>query len=415
MNTDDNIDEHRKSVLEKRQKCMDKVEENFPGRWKILNVCLAARAILEIKSITLPFMLVILGPPSAGKTTILRMIESLPNAFTVDSFTAKSFVSHYAGKKKEDLERDDIMTQIKDKIFLVLDLAPTFSVNEESLGEIIGILTSVLDGRGYKKSSGVYGVRGYGPTFFVLIGAAVDVAKKIWALIAQLGPKMFFLRMDMQISYEEEQQKILDNMNGVEYEQKLKEVNECLKEYWDAVKLLLAPEGGKIVWNTAMDQPGILLSITKYGQILARLRGHVPTDRTEGTGGSNYGYMEPTIEDAERATRYLYNLARGNAVWHGRNYVTEDDLSVIRSIVLSSAAKERCELLKMLIRNNGQVTSAEFMQQRMVSRSTVLKTMKQLEVLGLVDEITVPGTTKDFKAIRLKDHFMWILENKQNE
>ncbi len=414
-NANDNFEERRESIRTLYQTCMEKIEKDFPGRANIAKIGLAVRAILEIEGITLPFMLVILGPPGAGKTTILRIIESLPDSYTLDSFTPNAFVSHYAGKRKEDLDRDDLLTQIKDKIFLVFDLAPLFTVKEENLGQIIGILTSILDGRGYKKSSGVYGVRGHGPTFFVLIGAAVDVSKSIWAMIAQLGPKMFFYRMDIQLSYEEEQKKIRDSLDKDKevYEQKIQEISNILKEYWDALRTFLAPNGGKIVWDAARDDPLVVLRIVECAQILARLRGHIPTDRTEGTGGSNYGYTDPIIEDPERAARYLYNLARGSAVCHGRNYITMDDLSVVMDIVLSSASKERIDLLKLLIANNGQITTDQFLEKRRGTRSTALKTMKQLEILGLVDEITVPATTKHCKAIRLKEQFRWILADKK--
>ncbi|MCH7560565.1 MAG: HTH domain-containing protein [Thaumarchaeota archaeon] len=390
------------------------MEKNFPGKFWILEIVLAARAILEIKGITLPFMMVILAPPASGKSTVMILIELLPKAYSLDKFTPRAFQSHMAGRSIESLEKNDLLTKIKGKIFLVSDLAPLFSASDDDIRENFGTLTRLLDGKGLKTSSGVHGERSSGPVFFIWIGGAVEVSKNIWSLIAKLGPKMFFLRIRLEMTYDEEQHKIMENMmSKEEYETKIDEVKEKLVEYWDAVTSFPLQEDSKVVWDKSKESPDVVLVIVKHAQLLARLRGYVPTDKTEGTGGSNYGFQEPIIEDPERATRYLYNLVRGFALGQGRNYIIEEDVSIIKQIVMSSAAKERVELLKLLIKNNGEVTVTQLMDARGVTRSTALKTMKLLKILGLVDEIKLPGSTKDISAIRLKDHFRWILENKE--
>lgn len=410
---EDNLEEHRKLVLEKQFRLKEVGEKHFPGKFSVLMTCLAVKAITLIDGVGLPFMLVLLGPPSSGKSTIIAMIASLPDALSVDSFTPKALVSHYASKLKEDLEKDDLLKQIADKIFLTPDLAPLFSSRDDKLIEIIGMLTRILDGQGYKSSSGVHGQRGYDKIFFVWIGAMVDVPKNIWPLIARLGAKQFFLRLDRDISYEEEQKKILQNMSGMTYDQKIKEVNDDLKEYWDAVRSFPLQKDGKIIWDTARDDQSAVLKIVEHSQLLARLRAHTPTDKTEKTSGSNYGFLTPIIEDPERATFSLYNLARGHAIDHGRNYITHEDLSVVEPVVLSSAPKERVELLKLLIENNGEVNSTQFMIYKNVTRTTALRTMKQLEILGLVDMTEYSTKTKPRSAIRLKEPFRWLLKDNQ--
>ena len=412
MSSKDNS-EYLRDLLEKRQALIEIMEKNFSGLWLILEISLASRAILEIKGIRLPLMVIILGPPSSGKTTVLILIEALPKAYSVDTFTPRSFQSHYSSKKKEDLEKDDLLTKMKDKMFLTPELAPLFSARDEDVLANIGLLTRLLDGHGLKTISGVHGERSSGPVFFVWIGAAVDVSKNIWSLIAQLGPKMFFLRMSLDLTYEEEHEKILKNLKSDEDERKLDEVKKKLLEYWNAVTSFPLQEEGKIIWDKSKESSDIMKMIVEHAQLLARLRGHVPVDKTAGTGGSNYGFLEPIIESPERAARYLYNLVRGHALCQGRNYIIKDDVSIIRPIVMSSAAKERIELLKLLIANNGEVSVTQLMEARGVTRTTALKTMKLLEILGLVEIVMVPSKTKLSSGIRLKDHFRWILEDKE--
>ena len=416
MSTDieERLREHVKRVLEARQDLREEYEKHFLGKFWILETCLAARAILAILGITLPLMIVILAPPGTGKSTALVLIEELPDSYSLDSFTAKAIQSHYASKTKEDLEKNDLIAKIRNKIFLTSDLAPLFTARDEDIVSILGILTRLLDGKGLKTSSGVHGERSSGPAFFVWIGGAVEVSKNIWNLIARLGPKMFFLRVDLNLTYEEEEQKIMDSMlSKEEYEAKIEQIKKKLVSYWDAVVSFPLQENGKVIWDKSRESSEIMRKIVNRAQFLARFRGYVPVDMTEGTGGSNYGFQEPIIEDPERATRYLYNLVKGFALCQGRNYIVDEDIRVIDPIVMSSAAKERIELLKLLIKNNGEVATSQFMDERGVTRTTALKTMKLLEILGLVDAVTVAGGTKPSHGIRLKEQFRWILEDKE--
>jgi len=146
--------------------------------------------------------------------------------------------------------------------------------------------------------------------------------------------------------------------------------------------------------------------------LLAKVRGYVPSDNTKYSNGSDYAFISPIIEDPNRAAHALYNVIRGNALCNGRNYIIDTDVSIIRKIVLSSASRERVELVKLLIENNGELTSTQLVECRKVSKMTALKIMKQLEILGLVDRVKVSGITKNFVAIRLKEQFRWILDEK---
>lgn len=397
-------------ILEKRRILVEKHEKHFPGKLWVLKTCLAVKAVTLISDVTLPVMVILTGPPSAGKSTEITIIGSLPDSLSLDSFTPKAFVTQMANKTEEQLRDIDLLKQIENKMFLTSDLAPLFSVRDDSLGEILGILTRVLDGQGYTSSSGAHGRRGYDKIFFVWIGAVVDVSKKVWAMISSMGPKMYFLRIDVDVSYEEEQNKIIENMKGISYEQKIREVVEPLKEYWSLLKEFSNQKAGKIVWDYAREDPSLMVKIAEHSQLLARLRGHVPTDPSSRRGGSDYEFLPPTIEDPNRATQVLYNIVRGYALCQCRNYIVEDDIKIITQIVMSSAPRERIQLLKLLRKNNGEIDTRQVMTELKVSRSTALKTMKQFEILGLVDEVKKAGITKPFVAIRLKEYFGWILK-----
>jgi hypothetical protein len=61
--------------------------------------------------------------------------------------------------------------------------------------------------------------------------------------------------------------------------------------------------------DSTKDEEAAVRQIIKLGQLLARLRGVVPTWETHGTQGSDYSYCLPTIEEPGRAITQLRNLA----------------------------------------------------------------------------------------------------------
>lgn len=399
-----------KLVLEKKEKLRLVHEKYFPGKFWVLETCLSVKLILSIEGNTLPFMLIMMGQPSVGKSTEISFVDFPEDSYSVDSFTPKAMLSHMANKSEDELSKIDILGKIDNKAFLVSDLSPLFSVSDDNLLEIIGMFVRILDGQGYRKDSGAHSQRKYDKVFFVMIGAIVEVPRKVWPIIASLGPKMYFLRIDNDISFEEEQEKILENLKGISYEKKVSEIKQAVKEYLDVLKEFPIQKDGKILWDSEKEDEQVKKRLVQLSQLLARLRGYVPVEYTKGQGGSNYTFLSPTIEDANRATVSLYNLAKGHAVSCVRNFITEDDLSVVKKVVLSSAPKERIELLKVLVANNGELTSTQFMEAKNVTRMTALRTMKQMEILGLVDEVKIPTVTKPCTAIRLKSHFMWLVE-----
>ena len=143
-------------------------------------------------------------------------------------------------------------------------------------------------------------------------------------------------------------------------------------------------------------------------QVLAKLRAFLPTKDTAGTSGSNYGYEQSIEEDPERASHQMYNLAKGHAVLFGRNYITQNDLKVVLDVALSSASRERVMLFELLLKS-GKLSTSKIMDEFGTTNDTALKKMKEFELLGLVENIKIPGTTKPESAINLKKDYHWFL------
>ena len=95
---------------------------------------------------------------------------------------------------KKQLRKIDLLPKLQNRLFLTPELAPVFTANEDELRKSLGIITRILDGHGLETDSGAQGHRKYGKTFFVWIGAGVEIPFRVWQLLGTLGHKIYFLR-----------------------------------------------------------------------------------------------------------------------------------------------------------------------------------------------------------------------------
>ena len=161
------------TLQEKYQNLCDVVQKNMPEIWPGLEFVLSILRILNIEGCTLPFIGIILGRPSSGKTVIIDLLRKWYCSFYTDNFTARSFVSHStAVASKQDLQEIDLLPKIKDKMFLTPELSPTFTAKDDDLTQLLGIITRIADGHGFVSDSGAHGHRGYDENImFVWAGA----------------------------------------------------------------------------------------------------------------------------------------------------------------------------------------------------------------------------------------------------
>ncbi|HEY9388009.1 MAG TPA: hypothetical protein VIP70_13290 [Nitrososphaeraceae archaeon] len=361
------------------------VKQNIPSLWLPLEFVLSIKYILNIAEITLPFAGIVLGAPSTLKTVSLIMLNKWPQTFYTDHFTSKSLVSHStAVMSKEELTEIDMLPRWKNKLVLLPELAPIFTARDEDLIHLLGIFIRVLDGQGYQSDSGAHGHRGYDEKImFVLAGASVDIPYKVYKALGYLGPKLYFLRLPKETKTPEQR---LANLKE-SFAEKEQKIQSALFDYlkWLEIRPDMAVDKEsslpKIQWDYSKDDNETLKYIIKLADLLAPLRGVSQTWETRGTQGSDYGYTIPIVEDPSRAATQLYNLARGHALYQGRNYVTKEDISLIIKVVLSTGPVERVSILDKLIADDGDLTTSQIIGALSISPQTARKTMIELTLL----------------------------------
>jgi hypothetical protein len=453
-NPDLTFEQWSNTLNEKRLKFDDKVIEYFPDKLSLAEFELSIKTILNIEDINLPFMGIVFAVPSSLKTAFFEFLRKLPYSYFSDKFTAKSFVSHSAAISKDKLATVDLLPRIKDKIILTPELSPLFTGKDDDIREQFGVITRVIDGKGFESESGVHGQRGYhGSYMFTWLGAAVDIPSNVYKFLSTIGFKIYFLRSPRTEVTEDELVEQLTSSK--KFNEKMEEIEKLLMDYliWFEVCPISVDKDNnnqaKIEWNIEKDDKDAIKIIAKLALLLAHIRGHVlvfkntdyddrlpivekhqqqqyltqqqqgleqqprqhpNTDKKEIQYFQAFSHGVPIIEHPSRANQQLYNLARGHALSYGRNYITKEDLKLVIRVVLSTASIERVLILDLLIANKGTLTTSQITKSMNISNNTAKYTMTQFKGLELVTmERTTANTSNSEYKITLNSKFHWFL------
>ena len=405
-------EEWQRICEEKYRELHKTVIDNIPELWPGLEFELSVLRILNISDCNLPFIGLLLGRPSSYKTQIINLLSEWYCVYYTDDFTAKSFVSHSTSVSKEELTEIDMLPKIKNRLFLTPELAPMFTVKDDDLSKMLGIITRIADGQGFKSNSGAHGQRGYDENImFTWIGAVVDIPHKVYKMLGNLGFKLYFFRLhsqkrpkiDLVIEMSEDFPSKIDKIKSTLYE--------YLYVFETGPHLIYDNELNKVKWDNSKDDVEAKKCIVRLGKLLSHLRCIATIWHTEGTQGSDYGYAVSQPEDPRRAITVLQNLARAHALLTGRNYITLEDIPIVAKTVLSTAQTDRVSVFYLLLDNDGDVSTDDIMRCLSVARPTALRTMTELNVIGLVEEYEYKeqSDTQSTKHIRLRDGFKWFL------
>jgi len=404
-----------KQLLEEYKNLYELVNESIPELWTPLEFAISIQKILNIKNCTLPFAGILLAAPSSLKSVIVQLFRYSTNVYYTDSFSPKSFVSHYAGIKEKELQKIDMLPSIKNKFFLTSDLSPMFTKNEDELNEIIGLITRVLDGQGLVTNTGSCGQRGYNEEImFTWLGAAVDIPYKVHRLMGSLGPKLYFFRLP---KLQKKEEYLLKAMDKDDFLPKVKTIRLALMKYLEMFERCPISEDEtvikennliKIQWDNEKDDDYTKRVIIRIALLLGHLRAVVPTRETYGTQGMDYSYETAKIEEPERAITQLRNLARGHALSQGRTWITIQDLPVVIKTVLSTASIDRVNIFDLLIAHKGTLTTKIITTSLNKSPPTARRIMAELKAVQLVD-LEESETETQEKTITLKEDFEWFI------
>jgi hypothetical protein len=391
---------------DERQKRYDNlckvVQEKIPKAWESIELAITVKGIRRIEDVTLPLVVIIQGNPATWKTLGMEMLRRWYDVCFKDKISPKSWVTHAAKDNKHDLDAIDLIREIKDKMLVIPELAPVFMQDEEILFDTLSTLTRLADGNGLLTHSGLHGTRGIdGALMFTMLGAIVHVPPKVYKVLSNLGPKIYFYNTEFQQATKED---IVSEIRNEKHEIKKRAIKEALFAYLQWLEVcpsLVEIKTGTledqenddangdatfiddteshsprtrvinrvIRWDKEKDDVYAIEKIAELALLLAKIRSNAYTYQTKliaklENGDDKdesyhtdepqrskyeyeYGYEEPIEEEARRAGQVLYNVARAHAFEVcGRNHITEDDLIIPIKLALSAANRQRVRITK---------------------------------------------------------------------
>ena len=388
------------SELVTREVVRDRVFQHFPHLWPAVEAGLSTCATLLLSDNVNPVALSYVGPPSAGKTTVVSMFDGAtvngqPICYRSDMFTPAAFVSQSARANDEQLAKIDLLPRIKHKVLLTPELSTIFRGKQDELAVAFSRITRVLDGQGLKTDSGTHGQRGYeGDYLFAWLGATTPFDPVVWKVMAQLGSRMFFLVMDA-VAAPTVEELVTAHTQPVPFKEGL---NQCQGAVQRFLARVFAQHQGvrAVTWNTTENLPKVLEGIARCATLLALMR-------------TQYEAATPAQpESPHRANAVLYNLARGHALICGRSQLTPDDLPMIAQVTLSSMPERRRAVLLAFAKNGGEpLTVSQVESAAGVSRKTAGQYMDEMHWLGLAT-FEAEGTGKASHLV-LKPEWAWCM------
>ena len=358
------------------------VDENFLECSSAVAACLSCSAALLLDDVSVCPAVVLVGPPSTAKTTVLDFFEIDGLTHKLDAFSAKAMISHFAAANENELAKKvDMLPQIKHKVVIVADLSPMFSKRVDDLTENIGILTRVLDGQGYISHSGVHGKRGeHGDYRFGLIAATTPIGGQVWSVMSSLGPRLMLF--DMPIHEDSIEQQRADMVGEFTYQDKVATcrgvISSLLRKVWNDNGAVV----GGVHWNRAGDPDKILDVIIRLAELGVLLRSVTAKDKL--FSPTEYEYSPSVTEGPARYRQSLYNLARGHALIQGRQNLEMEDIELPMRIVLSTGPVERLRLLRHFLAEDTIKSSNQASEIIGHAWATSNAVMLQMMQLGLI-------------------------------
>lgn len=382
------------------------IMKNFPSIWFEVKACLSVSASLCLKNLNGCPALILVGNPAGEKTTALSFFYGHYNSYLSDDFTPRAFVSHSTNVKKQELSKIDLLPKIKNKVLLTPELAPLFEAHKEKLLDNFSILTRILDGEGLNRDSGAHGHRGYSGDYkFAWLGATTPLRSSVWNIMGKVGNRLFFLNMSEKNRTDED---YFEMFSQEEYQEKVKICRGAVLSFLDNFYKKYPIRS--LEWSSK-DQFQ-LREIIQYAKFLAKLRGTLMTWKSEEKG--QYEYNFPVIEEPPRAINALRNFARGHALIHGRDYLKDEDLEIVRRVCFSSMQHDRFEFLKLLLKHDGRLSTEQIQTELNCSDDTARRTMKIFEILKVVEKkVLAIGYGRPMDYIEIKPEFKDLLKQAQ--
>jgi hypothetical protein len=359
------------------------VKTRLPDHFKYIKLCCSIHAQLLVKQIEQPFSLVLVGPPSSGKTQALN-VASLDKDLCIcsDKLSGPVFLTATSNKNDDEIKEIDLLPKIRHRCLEVKDLAPIFGGNEDALRATIAQLTRVLDGQGLIIDMGTQKRRELvGDYRFMMLAASTPVPERVWNIMSKMGPRMLFcnFRGD-QPTHESIKRAILTDDQTLVKECRII-TNNFIHTLWDKSR---TEKGLGWSWDFSKTPDEVVDWLSLCANLVALGRAN-PGEEEHDDWKAEYPY---------RASKMLRNLAIGHAILHDRAILTLDDLAPVLEVAVETGRQNVSHVVRALVRGCGRATTTLVMRTMGCTHHTAIKAMEMAVAMGignLVEDNSRPG------------------------
>lgn len=284
----------------------------------------AVEAILAVMLANLldgdPVWLMLVGPPSTGKTVILSPLDGIWGAVILSALTPNTLLSGWKGTKSASL-----LNRLGKRPIIVIKELGTLLSNKNTRAEVFAQLREVYDGY-YAKSFGTGKSEKWEGHATLLVGftSAID----LYSLDSLLGERFVRVRLGAPVDPVEQA------LRGASVENDVAEARKALKRSYR-----LALNGAKA------DLSRVSLSACTQEK-LARVAAFIAMARTEVPRSAYGGQVQipPETEGTPRIMQSLMKLAVGVAALRGETDL--EDLSLAHRVALETVPEPRRSIIR---------------------------------------------------------------------
>lgn len=313
------------------------------------------------------------GPPSSGKTAILKYLKHYKFFYQLDRWSATALIS---GALDEDTREPigGLLMEIKGKTLVNKDLTLLLQTRIDTKAEILAQLRSLYDD---------YLDYGYGNTrtrvhiearigFMAGVTSVIDDELKFFRA---LGERFIFYRL--RESEEEASARAIQNQ-PFEHEMDLEmteAINSFMKYIYDKVDKEITVAD---LWKA---------QISELASYVALIRTSVKVDLIRPN------YVDIKVNETEYRTRLasqFLKLAKNLALIHGKDEVTPIEMEIVKRVAMDTCPQERLLILKNMIPGVrltvGELTGMDDLEK--IPDVVIFKELISMYFLGLVQPST---------------------------
>lgn len=351
-----------------------------------------------------PVWLMLVGNPSSNKTTLVDLLKGLEDVYRLDAMTSNPFSSGQREKEKPK----DLLPRLNNKCFIIKEYGTLFGRSDEMVKQLISDLVAIYDGE-YAKHSPTRGTIRY-EAYFSHIGCVTPMSlSSRQRYMNAVGARFLFLRIP-PLSQEEKGKSLEQLWNNRDQKTK-SEITQITNTF--ALQLKAKVEAGiEISFNEKIQQ-----RLNNVALLMSRARGIVITEKTsfqneDGTNQSHYQVVDKQVEEPFRALKQLKKLAQSLAIVVGKSTVTEDELSILRMITLSSMPVRRADILSAF-KKSSELTAKRGAEILDKHYRTVKRNFDELVALEVLE--SEKSDNDKARVYSLKDEFVEILCPKKGD